>query len=276
MSVRLRALGLVAAVGLLSSGLLTTSSAGAATPAPLSQGRPVTASSSGVCCPAENAVDGKSGTRWASVAGPGPQWIDLDLGVAAEIHWDPPVNFTPVAYDIFIDGQLRLSVPGNVTRAVITGLTPNLSYGVFVVARDAAGNSSPPSAAVVVITPPCPEPTPPPAPANVHLISIAGNCVTIGWTGDAAGYHVYEPTGGSRVQVAGSTTNTATICGLNLSTFYLFVVTAVDAAGNESAPSGPLQVILPPVPCDTPPVCGVDTATTSTAVPWGLATPPAT
>ena len=129
---------------------------------------------------------------------------------SAEISWDPPASGPPAAYDIFTDGQLRASVPGTVTHAVITGLTPNFQYGVVVVARDAAGNVSPPSAAIVVITPSCPEPTPPPAPTNLHLISIAGTCVTIGWTGDAVGYHVYEPTGGSRVLVASSTTNTAT------------------------------------------------------------------
>jgi hypothetical protein len=87
MPVRLRALGLVAAVALLGSGLLTTSSAGAATPQSvptlLSQNRPVTASSSGGCCPAKNAVDGSSRTRWASAAGARPQWMVVDLGAVA-------------------------------------------------------------------------------------------------------------------------------------------------------------------------------------------------
>src|SRR2546423_2558315 len=115
MSVRLRALGLVAAVALLSSGQLTTSSAAAATPAPLSQGRPVTASSSGGCCPAENAVDGKSGTRWASVAGPGPQWIDVDLGFAAQLtrgrlERDPPCP-TPYRLEPSFDRVPRTTVP---------------------------------------------------------------------------------------------------------------------------------------------------------------------
>src|SRR5262249_5998778 len=141
MSVRLRALGLVAAVALLSSGLLTES-AGATTP---------------------------------QATGAGPQWMDVDS-----------------------------------------------------------------------------EPAPPPAPTNVPLISIDGDCVTIGWTGStgAVGYRVYELTGGSRVRVAMSTTTTATICGLTKSTVHLFVVTAVDVAANESAPSNPIQVVLPPVPCD--------------------------
>jgi glucose/arabinose dehydrogenase len=255
MSVGLRALCLGVAVALLSSGLLTTSSAGAATP----QGGPAPLSRSGADVP------------------PGPPG-NVRLGqvtcTSAEIRWDPPANFTPAAYDILVDGQVRASVPGDVTHAVVTGLTPNVSYHVYVVARDAAGNYSPPSAAIVVVTPPCPEPTPPPAPTNVHLVSLSGTCVTIGWTGDAAGYHVDQLTGASRVPVASATTNTATICGLHPSTTYLFVVTAVDLAGNESAPSNALQVVLPPVPCDTAPVCGVDTVTTSTAVPWGLVTLP--
>src|SRR5690348_6694768 len=59
----------------------------------LSQGKPVTASSSGGCCPAANAVDGDSATRWASAAGVDPQWIYVDLGAAAHVsrvrlQWD--------------------------------------------------------------------------------------------------------------------------------------------------------------------------------------------
>src|SRR6266487_1846765 len=75
MSIRIRALGPVAAVALLGSGLLTMSSAGAATPQSvpvlLSQNRPVSASASG----------------------PGPQWIVVDLGAVAQVsrvhlEWD--------------------------------------------------------------------------------------------------------------------------------------------------------------------------------------------
>jgi glucose/arabinose dehydrogenase len=384
MSVRLRTLGLVAAVALLGSGLLTTSSAGAATPRTvpvlLSQNRPVTASSSGGCCPAKNAVDGKSSTRWASAAGGSPQWIVVDLGTVAritrvrlewdkscatayrieasidratwstvhstttgkggiedltvsgsgryvraylthrcrnvagkgyslrefqvfgftgtdvppgpprnvrasavtctsiEISWDPPDNITPAAYDIFTDGQFRLTVPGDVTHAVLTGLVPGLAYGITVLARDAAGNYSPPSDVVIVVLPSCPEPVPPSAPTDLHVVSVNANCVTIGWTasteGDVVAYNVYTLSGGSRVRVASSTTTTATICGLTLGVSYTFVVTALDAAGNESGPSNPLQVVLPPPVCDTAPVCAVDPVTTSTAVPWGLVTLP--
>ncbi|GAA2998901.1 discoidin domain-containing protein [Streptosporangium longisporum] len=51
----------------------------------LSQGRPVTASSSeGVAFPASAAVDGNPGTRWSS-AFSDPQWLQVDLGATATI-----------------------------------------------------------------------------------------------------------------------------------------------------------------------------------------------
>ncbi len=86
----------LAAVALAATALVATATPGSAAPAAdalLSQGKPVTASSSGGCCPAPNAVDGSTTTRWASVAGVDPQWIYVDLGATAAVHrvqlsWD--------------------------------------------------------------------------------------------------------------------------------------------------------------------------------------------
>ncbi|GHJ15458.1 discoidin domain-containing protein [Micromonospora sp. AKA38] len=51
----------------------------------LSQGRPVTASSTqSAAFPASAAVDGDSGTRWSSAAAD-PQWLSVDLGAAATV-----------------------------------------------------------------------------------------------------------------------------------------------------------------------------------------------
>jgi chitosanase len=57
--------------------------AGAAAESLLSQGRPATSSSveTSSLGPA-NAVDGKTGTRWASNEGSDPQWIRVDLGAS--------------------------------------------------------------------------------------------------------------------------------------------------------------------------------------------------
>ncbi|TML25311.1 MAG: discoidin domain-containing protein, partial [Actinobacteria bacterium] len=51
----------------------------------LSRNKPVTASSSGSCCAATNAVDGSTTTRWASTANVDPSWIYVDLGATAHI-----------------------------------------------------------------------------------------------------------------------------------------------------------------------------------------------
>ena len=73
-------LGLVAAFAVA----LAISSANAGT-TPLSQGQPVTASSTeSAGFPAQAAVDGNAGSRWSS-AFSDPQWLQVDLGSAASI-----------------------------------------------------------------------------------------------------------------------------------------------------------------------------------------------
>src|SRR5690242_16899130 len=84
---RRRPLVAIAAAVVLVAGLavvVSTVPAGAATTL-LSQGRPVTASSSeGAGTPASAAVDGNTGTRWSS-AFSDPQWIQVDLGSSRAI-----------------------------------------------------------------------------------------------------------------------------------------------------------------------------------------------
>ncbi|XVV11151.1 DUF1996 domain-containing protein [Actinoplanes sp. CA-131856] len=73
-----------AAALLAASLLLVPASASAADPL-ISQGKPVTASSTeSAAFPASNAVDGNLGTRWSS-AFSDPQWLQVDLGASATI-----------------------------------------------------------------------------------------------------------------------------------------------------------------------------------------------
>src|SRR3989440_5262364 len=83
--------------GTIASAAVTGPAAGgAAAPAAevlLSRNKPVTASSSGSCCPAKNAVDGTTSTRWASAANKDPSWIYVDLQAVSNIShvrltWD--------------------------------------------------------------------------------------------------------------------------------------------------------------------------------------------
>ncbi|GIF10734.1 chitosanase [Actinoplanes teichomyceticus] len=67
--------------------------AGASGDVLLSRGRPALASSTlSVAWPASATVDGRAGTRWASGAGAGTQWLRVDLGPAQQVtrvrlHW---------------------------------------------------------------------------------------------------------------------------------------------------------------------------------------------
>ncbi|MCY0937219.1 discoidin domain-containing protein [Streptomyces sp. H34-S4] len=65
--------------------VLLPSTAATAAPTLLSQGKPATASSSeSAGTPASAAVDGNNGTRWSSQFSD-PQWIQVDLGAAAQL-----------------------------------------------------------------------------------------------------------------------------------------------------------------------------------------------
>jgi glucose/arabinose dehydrogenase len=357
--------------------MLGAAGAGAAVPAAdqlLSRNKPVTASSSGGCCAAKNAVDGNSSTRWASGAGKDPQWIYVDLGATVNVHrvrlqWDascatayqvqtstdhttwttistttagdggvddlnvngsgryvrmygthrcradsshgyslqefdvyggtgsgptPPrnprlIDVTPhsvtigwepatddvgvVAYDIFHDGQLCATVPGDVLQATCNGLSPRVMYGFYVDARDADGNVSQSSETLPVTIPDSDDHEPPTVPGNVRAIT-SGTSVALTWDPSTdnvgvAGYRVYD----HGTQVATTTDLSATITGLAPGKEYVFTVTAFDANGNESDPSDPVNVVPIPAPCDVA-ICTVDQIATDNDVVWGLVTLP--
>ncbi|GAA3506974.1 glycosyl hydrolase family 8 [Streptomyces showdoensis] len=76
----------VAATALTGVTALGGPAAGADAPALISSGRPTTASSvEGSGFDAGRAVDGNTGTRWASQEGTDPQWIRIDLGAGRTI-----------------------------------------------------------------------------------------------------------------------------------------------------------------------------------------------
>ncbi|GAA0454569.1 hypothetical protein Ade02nite_03040 [Paractinoplanes deccanensis] len=74
-----------AAAALLAVSLLIVPAGASAADSVISQGKPVTASSTeSAAFPASNAVDGNLGTRWSS-AFSDPQWLQVDLGATATI-----------------------------------------------------------------------------------------------------------------------------------------------------------------------------------------------
>jgi hypothetical protein len=98
---------------------------------------------------------------------------------------------------------------------------------------------------------------PPTAPSGVHVLEVVPGQVTLAWSAsmDNVGVHVYRLRRDGRITLtATSTTATDRLHGRELAmaalamqpaSTHTYSVTAVDAAGNESAPSGELAVVVP-------------------------------
>lgn len=77
--------------------------------------------------------------------------------------WDAATDAAGVvAYDVFHDGQRITSVSGSVRSTSVT-VVPGVTWGLYVQARDAAGNVSQASTSVKVTPPPCSVDTEPPS-----------------------------------------------------------------------------------------------------------------
>jgi glucose/arabinose dehydrogenase len=352
----------------------------------LSKNKPVTASTSGGCCPAKNAVDGSTSTRWASAANKDPSWIFVDLqqvaaishvrltwdascavnyrievsndhshwttvkdvtggngGVddfpnlsangqyvqvtgtkrcradashgyslqefevfgngdteppttpgqpvvdkltptSADLHWAPSTdNVGVVAYDLIKEGQVCGTVPGDQTSGTCTGLSPDFDFGLYIIARDAAGNPSPGSPKTQVHTPKA-ETEPPTVPGKPAVDKVTPTSADLHWapstdnSGTIAVYNVYNIEGGKhdKVGTSGDGTPSASVDALTPDTDYNFVVTAVDPSKNESADSPPTGVFHTPkeTTCSGMPFCAENQIATDNDVVWGMVTLP--
>ncbi|GAA3454902.1 PQQ-dependent sugar dehydrogenase [Dactylosporangium matsuzakiense] len=188
--------------------------------------------------------------------------------------WAAATDDVGVAYyDVYHDGQLMTSVSGATLSTGLT-VTPGVTWGLYVNARDAAGNVSQASATVPITPPQCQADSQPPTAPTGLTASAAGTTVTLGWTASTdnvgvASYDVYRD-GAKAATVKNAVTFTDS--GLGAGTTYTYYVVARDAQGNASGPSGTVTVTTGAA-C-TNPVCGVTQVTTELDLPWGLLTLP--
>ena len=89
---------------------------------------------------------------------------------SAKLTWKAATdNVAVTAYDIYNLGQFQKTVTGAELTTVMTGLKPNVTYGFYVNARDAANNVSQASNTAEFKTPPAQDdPIPPTAPKNLR------------------------------------------------------------------------------------------------------------
>ncbi|MGW4063694.1 PQQ-dependent sugar dehydrogenase [Amycolatopsis sp. NPDC004747] len=254
----------------------------------LSQGKPVTASSSGGCCPAANAVDGNSATRWASAAGVDPQWIYVDLGASVHVsrvrlQWDASCA-TAYEIDTSTDHatwtKIYATDAGKGGVEDLTALDGTGRYvRVYGTKRCRTDSSKGYSLQEFGVYGSGGDVQPPSPPGTPTLVGVTPTSATIEWTAatdntGVTGYDVYRDG-----QLCASTTGalTATCGNLGPNGSYGFYVNARDAAGNVSQASGTLTVKTPPSDDHTPPSAptGVHTTavnSTSIGLAWTAST----
>jgi chitodextrinase len=148
-------------------------------------------------------------------------------------------NIAVTSYDIYVNGVLKTSVSNSNLTATITGLTASTTYSFYVVAKDAAVNSSPVSnTANGTTTIAIADTEIPTVPTNLAVTGSSSSTVSLSWTAstDNIGVTSYDVYINSVFKSTVSGT-TAIVNGLTPVTTYSFYVVAKDAAGNPSLQS---------------------------------------
>ncbi|MDA1315174.1 MAG: DNRLRE domain-containing protein [Acidobacteria bacterium] len=172
------------------------------------------------------------------------------LAIVSKTDTEVDLQWSPSADNVGVDHYrvLRNAVEVGTTSAVTftdTGLDPDTAYNYTVTALDAAGNESVASSPLVVTTDAAPDTEDPTAPGTPVEVSTTETEASISWAASTdnvgvTAYDVYR-NGGLAGSTGGATTTFAD-SGLAAATSYGYHVIARDAAGNESAPSGVLNV----------------------------------
>jgi glucose/arabinose dehydrogenase len=208
----------------------------------------------------------------------GPITCDDQGRPVVDFSWDAATDNVGVAfYDVFHDGQLITSVNGSTLTAHIVAVQ-KVTWGLYVNARDAAGNVSQASDTVSITPQPCTDDTvPPTAPTNLTG-KASGTTVTLNWGASTdnigvTSYEVYRD-GVLAATISGqggAPPTTYPDSGLAPGSTHTYFVLAKDLAGNPSPHSNSVTV---KVGTCTNPVCEVTQLTTDDDIPWGLVTLP--
>tara|TARA_R110000787_G_scaffold6697_4_gene23263 strand:+ start:423 stop:5087 length:4665 start_codon:yes stop_codon:yes gene_type:complete len=164
-----------------------------------------------------------------------------------DLSWTASADNVGVAsYDVYQGGSLV----GNSTSTSYqaTGLSSNTAYSFYVIAKDAAGNTSAQSNTANATTT-APDTTAPTAPTSLASSGTTDSSVSLSWAASTdnvavISYDVYQG-----ATVVGNTANTSfTVSGLASNTAYSFNVRAKDDAGNVSDASNTVNVTTDATP----------------------------
>lgn len=233
--------------------------------------------------------NGQNNQRWTSPlftpdatppSVPGNARVSNLVCDAVTFSWNASNDNVGVAYyDVYHDGQQIKTVSGS-TLTTDLPVVAGVRWGLYVNARDAAGNVSQASTTVYITPPVCQiDTTPPSAPTNLAGTA-SGTTVTLTWTHatDNIGVRAYDIyRNGAKV---GTNTGTATLLPNNTfvdstlaaSTTYAYYVVARDAQLNYG-PSSSTVNVRTGTACGSS-ICEVTQIGTDKDIPWGLVTLP--
>ena len=164
------------------------------------------------------------------------------------LSWTAPTdNVAVTGYRVYRNGNATPLNPPNTSTSTSftdTGLAPNTSYSYTVSAIDAAGNESVKTTAIAATT--LADTTAPTVPTGLKVNAQNTTSVTLGWNASTdatgvTGYRIYR--NGATTPTGTSTTTSYTdTSGLVLNQTYTYAVSAIDAAGNESAKTTTISV----------------------------------
>ena len=157
-------------------------------------------------------------------------------------------NVAVTGYDVYRNGVKINTTLIATTTYNISGLNAGTAYQFYIMAKDAAGNTSANSSTLSVTTPDAQAPT---APSALTASGTTQTATTLTWSAATdnvavTGYDVYR--NGTKINATVVTTTTYAVTGLTASTAYSFYVQARDAAGNISANSNTVAVTTSAVP----------------------------
>ena len=160
-------------------------------------------------------------------------------------------NIAVSGYDVY-QNNLKINSTNITTNSYnVAGLAPATLYNFYVVAKDAAGNTTASSSITATTTGPA-DTQPPSVPSNLYTNNVGQSFFRLLWNASTdnvgvAGYDVYLNS--ARVNTSLVNTTSYMVTGLMPGTTYALYVIAFDASGNASTASSVLNVTtLSPVP----------------------------
>ena len=178
-------------------------------------------------------------------------------------------NVAVTAYRLYKNGSNTAFATVSSLSYVDTGLASEQTYTYRVSALDAAGNESARSATLTVNTLALPDTTSPSVPSGLRVISTGTHEVSLAWNASSdnvavTAYRLYKD--GSNTAFATVNALSYVDTGLEADQAYTYRVSAIDAAGNESARSTALMVNTQALPDTTAPSVPANLRTTSVSV----------